>query len=111
MLVLGSTQPPVPRIRGLFSRVEWPGREANHTPPFSCQVRNECNSTSAPPICFHGKEREDLTFFMGVKLGLFYEGTLRLQSVALSSIRGWKLWLEKGFMICIYLIRILKQLA
>jgi hypothetical protein len=27
-------------------------------------------------------------YFMGVKLGVFYEGTLRLHSVALSSIKG-----------------------
>lgn len=53
-------------------------------------------------------EREDRAFFMGEKLGLFYEGTLSPHSVAMSSIRGWKLWHKKGFVICSCLMRIRK---
>jgi hypothetical protein len=40
--------------RGSFPGVKCPGREADHSPPSSAQVKNACNCTSIPPIRLHG---------------------------------------------------------
>jgi hypothetical protein len=34
--------------------VKRPGREANHSPPSSAEVKNAWSCTSTPPICLHG---------------------------------------------------------
>jgi hypothetical protein len=39
---------------GLSMGVKWPGREANHSPPSSAEVKNAWNYTSIPPIRLHG---------------------------------------------------------
>jgi hypothetical protein len=36
------------------ARVSFPGREADHTPPFSAEVKNARKYTSTPPIRLHG---------------------------------------------------------
>jgi len=33
--------------------VRWPGREADHSPPFIAEVKNAYSYTSTPPIRFH----------------------------------------------------------
>jgi len=41
---------------GIFTlryRVQ-PGREADHSPPSSAEVKNAWSYTSTPPICLHG---------------------------------------------------------
>jgi hypothetical protein len=36
---LGSTQPPIKWVPGLFPGVKWQGREADHSPPTSAEVK------------------------------------------------------------------------
>jgi hypothetical protein len=38
----------------LFLGVKQPGREVDHLPPSSVEVKNACNYTSTPPIRLHG---------------------------------------------------------
>jgi hypothetical protein len=50
---LGPTQPPIRRLRGLFPPgVKRPGREADHFPPFSAEVKNTWNYISTSPYAF-----------------------------------------------------------
>jgi hypothetical protein len=50
---LGPTQPPVPWVPGALSLgVKRPGREANHSPPSSAEVKNVWTYTSTPPYAF-----------------------------------------------------------
>jgi hypothetical protein len=52
---LGPTQPPVQWVPGALSRgVKRPGREADHSPPSSAEVKNAWSYTSTPPICLYG---------------------------------------------------------
>jgi hypothetical protein len=52
---LGPTQPPIQRIlRPLTPGVKRPGREANHSPLPTADVKNEWRYTSTPPICLKG---------------------------------------------------------
>jgi hypothetical protein len=34
--------------------VKQSGHEADHSPPYSAEVKNAWNYTSTPPICLHG---------------------------------------------------------
>jgi hypothetical protein len=44
-LALEPTQHPVSWVQGtLTSGLKWPGREADHTPPYSAKVKNMCRS-------------------------------------------------------------------
>jgi len=40
--------------RGSFREVKRPGREVNHKPPSSTEVKNGWSCTSAPPMHLHG---------------------------------------------------------
>jgi len=40
--------------RGLSLGLKWPGREANHSPQSSAEVRNAWRYTSTPSIYLHG---------------------------------------------------------
>jgi hypothetical protein len=40
--------------RGSFLGVKRPGREADHSPPSSAEVKNEWSYTSTPPVRLHG---------------------------------------------------------
>jgi len=52
---LGRTQPPTQWMPGTLSLgVKRPGCEANHSPPSSAVVENECIYTSTPTIRLHG---------------------------------------------------------
>jgi hypothetical protein len=52
--VLGPTQPPVQWIPGTFSPdVKRPKREADHSSPFSAEVKNAWRYTSTPKYIFH----------------------------------------------------------
>jgi hypothetical protein len=52
---LGPTQPPIQWISGALSLViKRPGREADHSPPSSAEVKNAWGYTSTPPIRLHG---------------------------------------------------------
>jgi hypothetical protein len=50
-MTLGSTQPPIQRAPGALSpAVKRPGREVDHSPPPSAEVKNAWSCTSNPPI-------------------------------------------------------------
>ena len=48
---LGSTQPTVRWVSGLFSAVKRPGRNVDHTPLSSAEIKNEWSCTSIPAMC------------------------------------------------------------
>jgi hypothetical protein len=51
--ILGPTQPPIKLIPGALSpRVKRSGREADHVPPTSAEVKNTWICTSTPPYAF-----------------------------------------------------------
>jgi hypothetical protein len=53
--VLGRTQPPIQWVLGALSLgVKLPGREADHSPSSSAEVKNERSYTSTPPLRLHG---------------------------------------------------------
>jgi hypothetical protein len=50
---LGSTQPPIKWVSGALSPgVKWQGREADHSPPTSAEVKKMWIYTSTPPYVF-----------------------------------------------------------
>jgi hypothetical protein len=52
---LGSTQPPIHQVPGALSL--WkkrPGHEADHSPPYTAEVKNAWIYTSITPIHIHG---------------------------------------------------------
>jgi hypothetical protein len=49
--------------RGSFLGVKRIGRGVEHGLPTGAEVKNEWNYTSAPPICIHGVDRDNFTFF------------------------------------------------
>jgi hypothetical protein len=52
---LGPTQPHIQWVIGALSLgVKRPGREADHSPPSTAEVKNAWSYTSAPPIRPHG---------------------------------------------------------
>jgi hypothetical protein len=52
---LGPTQPPIQWVPGALSPgMKQPGREADHSPPTSADVKKMWNYTSSPPILLHG---------------------------------------------------------
>jgi hypothetical protein len=64
---LGPTQPPIQWVPGALSLgVKRPGREADHSPPFSAEVKNEWSYTSTPQYVLTAwclvKHRDNFTF-------------------------------------------------
>jgi hypothetical protein len=52
--VLGPTQPPIQWVQGALSpRVKRQGREADHSPPTSTEVKKMWIYTSTPPLRLH----------------------------------------------------------
>jgi hypothetical protein len=52
---LGPTHPPIYWVPGALSLgVKRPGREADHSPPSSAEVKNAWSYTSTPPVRLHG---------------------------------------------------------
>jgi len=53
--LLGPTRPPVQYVQCFFfpNRVKRPGRNVNHSPPSSEEVKNDRSYTSSSPICLH----------------------------------------------------------
>jgi hypothetical protein len=52
---LEPTQPPIQWVPGALSLgVKRPGRESDHSPPLSAEVKNAWSYTSTPSIRFHG---------------------------------------------------------
>jgi hypothetical protein len=52
-----------------FPGVKRPGREVNHLPPSSAEVKNVWSHTSTPPICLHGLDREKNLPLIFTKVG------------------------------------------
>jgi len=49
---LRPTQPPIKLVPAALSLgVKRPGREADHLPPFSVEIKNSWSYTSTPPVC------------------------------------------------------------
>jgi hypothetical protein len=53
--------------RDYFQGVMRPGRGADHSTPSSAKIKNEWRYTSTPPICLHGVDRNNFTFFLTYK--------------------------------------------
>jgi hypothetical protein len=54
-LALQPTRPPIHCVpETLIPGLKRPGREADHTPPSSAEVKNAWSYTSAPPLRPHG---------------------------------------------------------
>jgi hypothetical protein len=51
-----------------FRGVKQPGREFNHLPPFSAEVKNEGRYSSTLSICLHGLNGENISFLTFVTL-------------------------------------------
>ena len=57
---LGPTHLPTQWVPGAISPgVKRPGRDVNHLPPSTAEVKNEWSYTSAPPICLHGVDEHN----------------------------------------------------
>jgi hypothetical protein len=69
---LRPTQPPIQRVPGALSLgVKRPGRETDHSPPSSAEVRNAWSYTSTHPIRLYGvvlskKHRDNFTFICNI---------------------------------------------
>jgi hypothetical protein len=64
---LGPTQPLIQWVLGVLSLgIKWPGREADHSPPSSAEVKNGWSYTSIPQCAFMAwclvKHRDNFTF-------------------------------------------------
>jgi len=44
--------------------VRWVGRDIDHSPSSSAEVKNEWSYTSTSPICLHGMDRENFNFYL-----------------------------------------------
>jgi hypothetical protein len=77
-VTLGPTQPPIQCVPRALSRgVKRPGREADHSPPSSAEVKNAWSYTSIPPLRLHGVV---LSQAQG-QLYLFAQSMVRLKSL------------------------------
>ena len=48
------------KYQGSFPRVERPGRDVDHPPPLTAEVKNEWRYTSSPQIYLNGADRDNL---------------------------------------------------
>jgi hypothetical protein len=54
-MTLGPTQPPIQWVPGdLYLEVKWPGREADHSPPSSAEVKECVDLYLHSPVRLHG---------------------------------------------------------
>jgi hypothetical protein len=79
---VGPTQPPIQWVPGTLSlRVNQPGREADHLPPSSAEVKNGWSYTSTSPIRLHGvvlSLKKAQGHLHPKKIDLKYEANLKL---------------------------------
>jgi hypothetical protein len=66
---MGPNQPPIQWVLGALSLgVKRPGREADHSPPSSAEVKNVWSYTSIPEYVFMAwclvKHRDNFTFYL-----------------------------------------------
>jgi hypothetical protein len=55
---VGSTQPPIPGA--ISPEVKRPGREADHSSPYSAELKNAWSYNSIPPIRFHDVDKQEV---------------------------------------------------
>jgi hypothetical protein len=72
-MALGPTQPPIQWVPGALSLgVKRRGREADHSPPSSAEVKNAWSYTSTPQYVFMKwclvKHRDNFTFYLYITL-------------------------------------------
>jgi hypothetical protein len=89
---LGSTQPPLQWVAGALSlEVNWPGREADHSPPSSAEVKNAWSYTSTPQYAFMAwclvKHRDNFTFTFYT-----YENDVRNLQILFNFLKVTKAW-------------------
>ena len=51
------------RCQGSFVKVKQPGLEVNHSSPSGIDANNEWSYTSSPPVCLHGMDKDNVTFY------------------------------------------------
>jgi len=51
--------PPVQWVRELFLGIKWPGREVDHSPPSSGEVKNKWSFTCTLPVSLYDVHREE----------------------------------------------------
>jgi hypothetical protein len=64
ILVLRPTQSLIKWVLGIFPGVNPLGREVDHSLPCSIEVINEQTNISNNPICLHGVDMENFTFYI-----------------------------------------------
>ena len=69
-----ATAPTQPLIeyRRSFPTVRRPGFEAEHSPPYSAEIKNEWSSVSTYSVGLHGSDRDTFTFYLFVQLQFTY---------------------------------------
>ena len=66
---LGSTQPPVQWVPGVFSTgVKRPISAVKCSSPSIAKVKNEWCCTTSPPVCLHGVDRNNCSFLCQIVL-------------------------------------------
>jgi hypothetical protein len=72
---LEPTQPLIQWVTGALSlEVKWPGRESDHSPPFSVEVKNAWRYTSTPQYAFMAwcsvkkENRNNFTFTLSLNI-------------------------------------------
>jgi hypothetical protein len=78
---LGPTQPPIQWVPGALSLgVKRPGREADHSPPSSAEVKNAWSYTSTPQYVFMAwclvKHRDNFIFYFYYSVFGYYASIL-----------------------------------
>jgi hypothetical protein len=90
---LGPTQPPIRWVPGaLYLGIKRPGREADHSPPSSAEVKNAWRYTCTPPIRLNGVV---ISYAQGQFYFNFYHTTIQKFLITeLSQIRSRRLRLS-----------------
>ena len=60
------SQPPIQWVHGYFPGLKRPECHVGHSRPCSVEVKNEWSYTSTSPICLHGVDRDNFTFYSPV---------------------------------------------
>jgi len=62
---VGPTHTPIQWVPGFFlSGVKRPGRDVDHSSSWNADAKNEWSLTLVSPVCLHGMDRDNFTFFM-----------------------------------------------
>jgi hypothetical protein len=83
---------PFSGYRRCFPGVKQPEHEISHSSPSRAEVKKECSSTSAPPICLRGLDRKTFTFYLIVLVTWPLQAVVRLSCVfELNLVIEWTL--------------------